>query len=374
MKTDILQWSRGKKWLAILSVYLLIGLWQTGIYVADNLANGEPARLGIILFEEIIAAMCAFSLVPALLAFFRRVPFKRGAILRKLPLYLLVWLGYGVMLTILLYSSRTVAFKVFDLGTYHYGAILPRMAMETIKQFFVFWIIYFIRLFFITLYESEQERLRALSLQQQLTKARLQTLQMQLNPHFLFNTLNVISSTMYDDVKTADKMIANLSDLLRRTLDGVNWEEHPLRKELELLALYGDTMKQRFREKLALRTDIAPETLDALIPGFILQPLVENSIQYCMDRSKTAAVDIVARRSDNELLITVSDDGPGIDEDLDKVTKSGIGLSNIIERLDTLYGNAQKLEIQNLQQGGLKVTMHIPFHLTPVRIQDADKR
>lgn len=372
MKTDILQWSRRKKWLVILAVYMLIGLWQAGVYVADNLATGKPARLGIILFEEIIAALCVFSLVPFLLVFFKRLPLARGVILQRLPLYLLVWIIYGVTLTALLYSTRTVAYSVFDLGPYHYGAILPRMAMETIKQFFVFWIIYFIRLFFITLYESEQERLRALSLQQQLTKARLQTLQMQLNPHFLFNTLNVISSTMYDDVKIADKMIANLSDLLRRTLDGVNWDEHPLRKELELLALYGDTMKQRFREKLALRTDIAPETLDALIPGFILQPLVENSIQYCMERSKTAAVDIVARRSDNELLITVSDDGPGIDEDLDKITKTGIGLSNIIERLDTLYGSSQKLEIQNLPQGGLRVAMHIPFHLVPVKLQEAD--
>lgn len=374
MKTDILQWNRRKKWLAILSVYMLIALWQTGIYVADNLANGESARLGIILFEEILGALCAFSLVPLLLAFFKRVPLKRGAILRKLPSYLVVWIGYGVALTVLLYSSRTIAFNVFDLGTYQYGAFLPRMAMETIKQFFVFWIIYFIRFFFLTLFESEQERMRSLSLQQQLAKSRLQTLQMQLNPHFLFNTLNVISSTMYDDVKTADKMIANLSDLLRRTLDGVNWEEHPLRKELELLSLYGDTMKQRFREKLEIRTDIPPETLDALVPGFILQPLVENSIQYSMERTKTAAVDIIARRSNNELTITVSDNGPGIEEDLEKVTKSGIGLSNMIERLETLYGNDQKLEIENIHQGGLRVTMHIPFHLTPVRIQEANIR
>lgn len=367
MKTDILQWDRRKKWLTIMSVYMLIALWQTGVYVADNLANGRSARLGTILFEEIIAALCAFSLLPALLAFFERVPLKRGTIIRKLPLYLLVWLGYGVMLTVLLYSSRTVAFNVLDMGSYQYGVFLPRMAMETIKQFFVFWIIYFIWLFFLTLHSSEQERLRALRLQQELTRSRLQTLQMQLNPHFLFNTLNVISSTMYDDVKTADKMIANLSDLLRRTLDGVNWEEHPLRKELELLSLYGDTMKQRFREKLEIRTTIPSETLDALVPGFILQPLVENSIQYSMERKKNAAVEITARRSGDKLIIAVSDNGPGIEEDLDKITKSGIGLSNTIERLETLYGSDQKLEIQNMDQGGLRVTLQIPFHLTPLR-------
>jgi LytS/YehU family sensor histidine kinase len=246
------------------------------------------------------------------------------------------------------------------------------MAMETIKQFFVFWIIYFIWLFFLTLHSSEQERLRALRLQQELTRARLRTLQMQLNPHFLFNTLNVISSTMYDDVKTADKMIANLSDLLRRTLDGVNWEEHPLRKELELLSLYGDTMKQRFREKLEIRTTIPSETLDALVPGFILQPLVENSIQYSMERKKNAAVEITTRRSGDKLIIAVSDNGPGIEEDLDKITKSGIGLSNTIERLETLYGSDQKLEIQNMDQGGLRVTLQIPFHLTPLGANHAE--
>jgi LytS/YehU family sensor histidine kinase len=202
-------------------------------------------------------------------------------------------------------------------------------------------------------------------LQQELTKSRLQTLQMQLNPHFLFNTLNVISSTMYEDVKTADKMIANLSDLLRRTLDGVNWEEHPLRKELELLSLYGDTMKQRFREKLKMSIDIPSDTLDALVPGFILQPLVENSIQYSMERKKAAVVDVSAQRSGETLVITVSDNGPGVEEGFDKAVKNGIGLSNTIERLETLYGNDHKIEIQNIDQSGLRVTIHIPFHLTP---------
>lgn len=367
MKTDILQWNRRKQWLVIFGVYMLIAFWQAGVFVADNLANGKPARLGIILFEEIIAGLCSLSLLPALLAFFKRVPLKRGTVLRKLPLYLLVWLGYGMALTLLLYSSRTVAFDVLNFGTYQYGVFLPRMAMETIKQFFVFWIIYFIWLFFLTLRATEVERLRALRLQQELTKSRLQTLQMQLNPHFLFNTLNVISSTMYDDVKTADKMIANLSDLLRRTLDGVNWEEHPLRKELELLLLYGDTMKQRFREKLEMKTNIPAETLDALVPGFILQPLVENSIEYSMERKKNAVVDIAARRSGDKLIISVSDNGPGIEKDFDETLKSGIGLSNTKERLETLYGNEQSLEIQNIDQGGLRVTMCLPFHLTPVR-------
>lgn len=367
MKTDILHWNPRKRWTAIFGVYMLIAIWQAGVFVADNLANAEPARLGIILFEEFIAGVCAFSLLPALLAFFQRVPLHRGSILRKLPFYLAAWIGYGVTLTVLLYSSRTFAFSVLDLGTYQYGVFLPRLVMETIKQFFVFWIIYFIWLFFLTLRESEQERLRALLLQQELTKSRLQTLQMQLNPHFLFNTLNVISSTMYEDVKTADKMIANLSDLLRRTLDGVNWEEHPLRKELELLALYGDTMKQRFREKLEMRINIPAETLDALVPGFILQPLVENSIQYSMERRKTAVVEVSARRSGDALIITVSDNGPGVDEDFDKAATNGIGLSNTIERLKTLYGSDHKLEIQNIDQGGLRVTIHIPFHLTSVR-------
>lgn len=365
MKTDILQMDRRQRWLLIFSIYIVIAFWQAGIFVADNLANGDPARFGVILFEELIAALCSFSLLPGLLGFFRRVPLRRGAILRKVPLYLLAWLGYGMALTILLYSSRTLLFDVLGWGTYQYGEFLPRMAMETIKQLFVFWTIYLIWLFILTLRKSEQERLRSMRLQQELTKSRLQTLQMQLNPHFLFNTLNVISSTMYEDVKTADKMIANLSDLLRRTLDGVNWEEHPLRKELELLSLYGDTMKQRFREKLKMSIDIPSDTLDALVPGFILQPLVENSIQYSMERKKAAVVDVSAQRSGETLVITVSDNGPGVEEGFDKAVKNGIGLSNTIERLETLYGNDHKIEIQNIDQSGLRVTIHIPFHLTP---------
>jgi len=94
---------------------------------------------------------------------------------------------------------------------------------------------------------------------------------------------------------------------------------------------------------------------------------VENSIPYSMERKKNAAVEITARRSGDRLIIAVSDNGPGIEEDLDTITKSGIGLSNTIERLETLYGSDQKLEIQNMDQGGLRVTLQIPFHLTPLR-------
>jgi LytS/YehU family sensor histidine kinase len=179
---------------------------------------------------------------------------------------------------------------------------------------------------------------------------------------------------MYDDVRAADRMIANLSDLLRKTLDGVNWEVHPLRSELDLLSLYGEIMKQRFREKLHLTTDIRPETLDALIPGFILQPLVENSIQYSMQRGEKATIHIAASRSGEMLIVTVSDNGPGVHGDLDSIVTSGIGLSNTKKRLETLYGDRHSLEIRNLDQGGLRVTLQIPFHHTSTRVLQKEEK
>lgn len=361
MNADILHWSRRQRWLVILGLYCGIAVWQAGVFIADNVANGKPPRVGVVLLQEVIAALCACALLPPLLAFFQRAPLVRGMLLRRLPLYLLVWLAYGIALTLLLYASRTIAYHLLGWGRYDYGQFLPRLAMETVKQFFVISLIYLVWLFVNTLREAERERLRTAHLEKALAASRLQTLQMQLNPHFLFNTLNVVSSTMYEDVDAADRMIARLSELLRRTLDGVNWQEHPLRRELELLTLYVDTMKERFREKLDVRMEISPDALEALVPGFVLQPLVENSIEYSMERRKCAIVKITARRTEGQLMIRVADNGPGIEGNWDAALKGGIGLANITERLRTLYGSGQRFEIRNLEAGGLEIVMRIPY-------------
>jgi LytS/YehU family sensor histidine kinase len=183
---------------------------------------------------------------------------------------------------------------------------------------------------------------------------------MQLNPHFLFNALNLISSTMYDDVNAADKMMANLSDLLRKTLNVSNRQQHPLRNEMELVNLYVEMMQARFQNQLAVTTSIDHSTLEALVPSFILQPLVENSIKHAMTNAQTAEIEIQSRRENARLLLSVKDNGPGIQKE---TSQNGVGLANTAERLEKLYGADHRFHLVNNQTSGLTVMIDIPFHV-----------
>jgi two-component system LytT family sensor kinase len=203
--------------------------------------------------------------------------------------------------------------------------------MEYTHQFFTFCLIYGIVMFGKYIRENQEQKVRASQLEQQLTRARLQALQMQLHPYFLFNTLNMISSTMYDDTRAADKMIANLSDLLRITLDAKGAEEHLLDKEWEIISLYIAIMKARFQDKLIVEKDIQDGTLKALVPGFILQRLVERAIKYSMKTLQTAEIKILSQEGAGRLKLTIEDNGSGISEEMDQVFENGVGLSNTVE-------------------------------------------
>ncbi len=202
----------------------------------------------------------------------------------------------------------------------------------------------------------------------QLARARLQTLQMQLQPHFLFNTLNTISELVHRDPKSADKMIVRLGDLLRRALETENSPEITLRQELEFLEKYLEIEKTRFHDRLQVNFFIDPATLDACVPSMILQPLVENAVQHGVNsRPGAGIIEIRAERADEKLYLKVSDDGAGFAADKDargndELPREGIGLSNTRKRLQQLYGEHQKLVLRERASVGLEVSVQIPFH------------
>jgi signal transduction histidine kinase len=211
----------------------------------------------------------------------------------------------------------------------------------------------------------ERERHTA-ELETSLAQAKLRALQMQLNPHFLFNTLHAISSLMHQDIDAADRMLVRLSDLLRHSLDSSEAHEVPLRQELDFLQRYLEIEQTRFGDRLTVRMNVAPETLGALVPNLLLQPLVENAIQHGIEpQSKPGEIEISAHRMNQQLVLEVRDNGVGIAQK----KAERVGLSNTRSRLHQLYPGAHCFEMNAGDSGGLAVTATIPFRLARSAIE-----
>jgi two-component system LytT family sensor kinase len=225
----------------------------------------------------------------------------------------------------------------------------------------------------VQLYRRFREReLRAAELEVSLSRAQLEALQMQLHPHFLFNTLNTIAELVHVDPTAADRTIVRLSELLRTSLAGAGTHEVALRTELENLRRYLEIEQVRLGDRLVVRWEIASDVLEAEVPTFILQPLVENAIRHGIAPfSRRGEIHIEAYRRDSSLCLAVRDSGPGLGVDRKGITSFGIGLANTRSRLQRLYGERQKLELSN--SNGFVVQIEIPIHeisreATPARV------
>jgi two-component sensor histidine kinase len=204
--------------------------------------------------------------------------------------------------------------------------------------------------------EIQAERLRT-----QLAEARLAALSSQLRPHFLFNTLQGISTLMYRDAPAADAMLARLSDLLRRSLTEPNRHEVPLAEELATLEDYVGIMRIRFQDRLVVDTFADPDAAAALVPRFLLQPLVENALEHGIARRAGAGrIEVRAAREGESLVLSVTDDGAGLGP-TPGFPPEGIGLGNTRLRLEELYGDAHALTLEPLAAGGLRVRVAIPW-------------
>jgi LytS/YehU family sensor histidine kinase len=213
--------------------------------------------------------------------------------------------------------------------------------------------------------ESRDRALRASQLETRLVEAQLKTLQQQLHPHFLFNTLHAISALMHRDVEAADRTLMRLSDLLRLTLETLGQQEITLKAELEFLSKYLQIEQTRFADRLKVRFDVQPETLDTLVPNLILQPLVENAIKHGVARKAGPGhIDISAKRDGDKLLMQVRDDGVGLSEDALTALQKGIGVSTTRARLQHLFGADFRFEFHRLPTG-LAVIVAIPWKTVP---------
>ncbi|MBU2968584.1 histidine kinase [Pseudoalteromonas sp. C2R02] len=211
------------------------------------------------------------------------------------------------------------------------------------------------------LQSERQKSLKALNMAHE---AQLKMLRYQLNPHFLFNTLNAISTLiLIEENKNANQMVSKLSDFLRYTLNTDPIKKVPLEKELYALKLYLEIEEVRFEDRLTVNVEISDTAKEALVPSMILQPIIENSIKYAIANTISGGtIEIKAQIFANELLLEVVDNGPGAEIEDGQLAKiSGVGIANTKDRLKTLYENNYSFVLSNNEPSGLKVNIRIPY-------------
>jgi sensor histidine kinase YesM len=360
-------------WRLLFGLYTVAGLISAGSVFTASLAEGSHQPYYYPLLWEMTGYYTGFLVLPAMVLALSRLPISKDNWRRTVPLHLGLSLCFGIVHTLLMYSTRHVIYSFLGWGPYQYGHLGYALLMEYHKQLLHYSLVYAV-LRGVSYYRVSREqeqaaaafKLRASELQRQLGLAQLQALRSQLNPHFLFNTLNMISSVMYEDPDRADHMIAALSRMLRLSLDEHVAPEVPLRRELEFLEAAGDLLKARFGDRLDLQVHCEPGLADAPLPSLVLHTLVENAIKHHEnpdDPLIRVQVRVTAR--DGRLDLQVDDNGPGMAHP-EKAVGSGVGLANTQERLRALYGSDHEFSLGNRPEGGLQVRISIPLRKRPV--------
>jgi two-component system, LytTR family, sensor kinase len=350
-------------WTVLFVIYTGIAILLTGYRYLDDLSRQHSGTLPIRALEEITGVYTAFILLPMVFRAAHSYLFPRKSWSKIVLWHSLAAIAFSGAHTTLMALSRQVLSPLVGLGSYDYGIMFYRYPMEFSNDLVGFTSIVGLYYFFERFRLAQAQQLAAAHLQTKLAEAQLENLRLQLQPHFLFNTLNTISSVMYEDVAAADVMLTQLSDLLRLTLRASRTHEIPLAEELQITRLYLDLMQKRFEDKLRVTYAIDPSLDNSLVPQLILQPLLENSLRHGMKAGGQAIdLSIAARRENGNLVLEVSDTGTGLGTmDSGTVFGRGVGLSNIRERLAQLYGARQEFSIGNRATGGAEVTLRVPY-------------
>ncbi len=333
-------------------VWTVLGLFSFAEWLATSSSRPVHRPWPAVLESTMLDYYTTGIATPIYVWLVRRFPIVAPRIGRTLLLYAVVmaacvvlkWVVYTPLDHVL--NHRTYSF-LYLLVNDSFGVVLSQ-------------VIFVILLIAIEWYRAaRQAEVRASSLEAQLSSAQLDALRSQLDPHFLFNTLNAVSALMHRDVQAADTMLARLSDMLRLTLDSSSAQEVPLRTELETTRLYLDIMDARFGDRLSWSFEVGEPLLDERVPSFLLQPLVENVVRHGIDESsRRTTIRVSAERADEALTLRIADDGRGLPPDA--AVSEGIGLRNTRRRLAELYGAAARLEVANRDGGGTQVLVSIP--------------
>ena len=335
-----------------------------------RLQGWEPATIRELLFEGGDWLLYGF-LTPGVFAVSRRWPLARPHLTRRIILHLLLSVLFCVAWATCGQGLRLLLIGIFAPQLLHDGAgqFWSRVGIEWLSWIFItlpFGVAVYLCVVGIehaTRYfiEAREREVQVARLSEQLSSARFAALQAQLNPHFLFNTLNTIAVLVRDDDRQgAVRIVEHLSELLRRTLSRHRADEVTLGEELELVRQYVAIEQARFSDRLRPEFRIPDSLLSAAVPSFALQHLVENAIRHGIARHPNAGQLIVTAERDGDFLhLTVVDDGAGIDPQA--ATPPGHGIENTRERLRALYGTRGSLEIARRPEGGTIAVLRVPY-------------
>jgi two-component system, LytTR family, sensor kinase len=354
---------RTKLWALGIALGGLLGVvdsWQS-YYLGK--AVGVHLPWFRVLASNVIYWAALAALVPLVFLLAGRVRLDGPIRFGKIAVHCLAGVVFGIV-HIALWVTLTGLLPSFS---DHLARFVTTVRDYVAAEFLSYWAIV-IAFYAVHYYHEAQRRQRAAAeLQMTLAEARLEVLRSRMNPHFLFNTLNSISTlALKGDHDATAEMLARLSELLRVSLDERCPHEVSLSKELELLDRYLAIQRVRFADRLTVCQRIGDDTHDALVPSMILQPLAENAIRHGIDAHRGAGtVTIESEQRNGTLQLRVSDSGPGFPGDgMTSVGRLGVGLSNTRARLEQLYGAKQQIVFGRSEQGGGTVTVTIPFHTT----------
>lgn len=341
------------------------------VTVQGRLGTREPASWRSVLWEGGDWLLYA-ALTPAVFWLARRFPLTRGQGVRRVPIHLAAaillcaaWSGGGIALWRSLYDEPSTPWDGGVAGwfltslPFGVAVYFAMVAVEHAAYYFV---------------QAREREAHAARLSAALAEARLGALRMQMQPHFLYNSLNAITVIVRDrDTATAVRMLEQLGEMLRRVMRRDGPQEVPLAEEIDFVRRYLAIEEVRFPDRLRPEFAVPDELLRATVPDLVLQPLVENAVRHGLARRVGATLlRIEARREGDDLVLAVTDDGPGPEDDAGP-RPEGIGLANTRERLATLYGDRGRLELARSAAGGAAAIVRLPYREPPVGAEDPDR-
>jgi two-component system LytT family sensor kinase len=365
-QTGLLGKHRWLKWLVILGIWVVLGLIYAGPVYLEVRAEGMDHSAWRV-FSWGVLSWCVWApLTPAIVWLARRYSFAGGdwkrSLLIHIPSFLIFSAVHSAVATYI-----TLAIRPFDQMSTSAADFWPRFLSRMKGAFAADLLVYGAVLgvcYAVDYYRKYREReFQASQLEAQLAQAQLDSLRMQLHPHFLFNTLNGIVGLVRDNKnQAAVNMLVGLSDLLRHALEHSSQQEIELSEELNFIKLYLDIQQMRFSDRLRIEIDVDAGVLKALVPNLILQPLTENALRHGIGRSVASGlVGISAHNESGFLTLTVFDNGTGLASNWQLKSGGGIGLANTAARLQQLYGEKHRLDVRNREGGGVEVVVVIPL-------------